>query len=251
MSIRWKVRPARELHSMRSQWQALNRSGNPALEPGFMVPLLEHFGDETEVLATASAGGEPLAMAILSRTAPGCWQTFQPAQAPMGAWLQEPGFAPAELVTGLFSALPGFPLLIGITQLDPEIMARAVDEVMRATIGSPVLPRYASEDMEAGGVKILAGDLVMLDFSLANFDSRVFADPEKFDVTRTPNPHFTFGHGMRHCTGAPLVRVIMAVGFTALFSRLPGLDLAVPQSEVESRAGGKLAGGLERFPIRW
>ncbi|TWF93884.1 cytochrome P450 [Saccharopolyspora dendranthemae] len=134
---------------------------------------------------------------------------------------------------------------------DPEIMARAVDEVMRATIGSPVLPRYASVDLEVGGVTIPSGDLVMLDFSLANFDWRVFAEPEKFDVTRTPNPHFTFGHGMRHCTGAPLVRVIMSVGFTALFSRLPELGLAVPQSELETRAGGKLAGGLERFPIRW
>lgn len=134
---------------------------------------------------------------------------------------------------------------------DPEIMARAVDEVMRATIGSPVLPRYAAEDIEIGGETIAAGDLVMLDFSLANFDSRVYDDPEKFDVTRTPNPHFTFGHGMRHCTGAPLVRIIMAVGFTALFSRMPELRLAVPEAELETHAGGKLAGGLERFPVLW
>ena len=134
MSIRWKVRPARELHRVRDQWQALNHSGNPALEPRFVLPLLEHFGDGTELLATASAGAEPLAMAILGRTAPGCWQTFQPSQMPLGPWLQQPGLAPAELVHGLFPALPGFPLLIGITQLDPEILARPASTPSLATL---------------------------------------------------------------------------------------------------------------------
>src|SRR5262249_10190531 len=84
----------------------------------------------------------------------------------------------------------------------PEAMARAVDEVLRATVGSPVLPRYASEDIEISGETIRTGDLVLLDFSLANFDPRVFDHAEQFDVSRAPNPHFTFGHGMRHCTGA-------------------------------------------------
>lgn len=134
---------------------------------------------------------------------------------------------------------------------DPEIMARAVDEVMRATISSPVLPRYASEDIEVGGVTIREGDLVMLDFSLANFDARAFDEPHRFDVTRTPNHHFTFGHGMRHCTGAPLVRIILAVAYTTLFERLPGLRLAVPEAELESHPGGRLAGGLEKFPLTW
>ncbi|GAB2848474.1 cytochrome P450 [Lentzea nigeriaca] len=134
---------------------------------------------------------------------------------------------------------------------DPTVMAQAVDEVMRATISSPVLPRYASEDIEIGGVTIKEGDLVMLDFSLANFDPRAFDDPHRFDVTRAPNHHFTFGHGMRHCTGAPLVRIILAVAFTTLFERLPTLRLAVPESELESHPGGRLAGGLEKFPLTW
>ena len=61
MTIRWKVRPARELHMVHDQWQALNRagSGSPALEPAFVLPLLEHFGDGSELLATASAGDGP------------------------------------------------------------------------------------------------------------------------------------------------------------------------------------------------
>lgn len=134
---------------------------------------------------------------------------------------------------------------------DPEIMARAVDEVLRATVGSPVLPRYAHEDIEIGGETIRIGDLVLLDFSLANFDPRVFDRPGEFDVTRTPNPHFTFGHGMRHCTGAPLVRILLQSAYTTLFDRLPGLRLAVPESELRPHPGGRLAGGLAELPITW
>lgn len=126
MTIRWKLRPAGELPAARDQWQALNRvaAGNPALDVEFVWPLIEHFGDGRELLAIASSGDEPLAMAILRRTAPGRWQTFQPSQMPVGPWLQRPGIDPAELVRGLFTALPGFPLLLGVTQLDPDILPR-------------------------------------------------------------------------------------------------------------------------------
>lgn len=136
MTIRWKLRPARELHMVQDEWQALNQagSGNPALEPAFVLPLLEHFGDGSELLATASTGGRPLAMTLLSRTAPGCWQTFQPSQMPVGAWLQQPGQPSADLFPGLFPALPGFPLLIGITQLDPDIVARPASTPSLATL---------------------------------------------------------------------------------------------------------------------
>jgi hypothetical protein len=98
------------------------------------LPLLEHFGDGSELLATASAGGGPVAMTILRRTAPGCWQTFQPSQMPVGPWLQQPGLSAAELFHGLFPALPGFPLLVGITQLDPEILARPSSTPSLATL---------------------------------------------------------------------------------------------------------------------
>jgi CelD/BcsL family acetyltransferase involved in cellulose biosynthesis len=136
MTVRWKVRPARELRLVRDQWQALNQaaSGNPALEAGFVLQLLEHFGDGAELLAIAAAGGAPLAMTVLRRTAPACWQTFQPSQMPVGPWLQQPGLPPAELLHGLFPALPGFPLLVGVTQLDPAILARPESTPSLATL---------------------------------------------------------------------------------------------------------------------
>jgi cytochrome P450 monooxygenase len=134
---------------------------------------------------------------------------------------------------------------------DPERMAHGVEEVLRtAKAGNSMLPRYASDDIDIGGVTIGAGDLVLLDFTLTNFDDQVFDEAERFDVTRQPNPHMTFGHGMWHCIGAPLARVELRTVFGTLFTRLPELRLAKPMEELELESE-LLSGGLTELPITW
>ncbi|MER7988715.1 cytochrome P450 [Streptomyces noursei] len=134
---------------------------------------------------------------------------------------------------------------------DPDVMTRAVEEVLRAAkAGGSILPRYATEDLTVGGETIRAGDLVLFDFSLPNFDERAFDEPERFDVTRSPNPHLTFAHGIWHCIGAPLARIELNTVFTQLFTRLPGLRLAHPADELAVRAG-RLSGGLSELPVTW
>ncbi|MGC7095469.1 cytochrome P450 [Amycolatopsis lurida] len=130
-------------------------------------------------------------------------------------------------------------------------LTTAVEEVLRAAkAGGSALPRYAAEDIEIGGVTIHAGDLVLIDFTLANFDTQAFDDPSRFDVTRSPNAHLTFAHGIWHCIGAPLARVQLQVAFSALFTRLPSLRLAVPIADLQMRGGG-LADGLGGLPVTW
>ncbi|MFD7896778.1 cytochrome P450 [Streptomyces sp. NPDC059743] len=134
---------------------------------------------------------------------------------------------------------------------DPRLMAGAVEEILRsAKAGGSVLPRYAGEDVEIGGVTIRAGDLVLLDFTLSNFDRQVFDEPELFDITRSPNPHLTFGHGMWHCIGAPLARMQLRTAYTLLFTRLPGLRLALPVERLQV-LGGRLSAGLTELPVTW
>ncbi|WKU48880.1 cytochrome P450 [Streptomyces sp. VNUA116] len=134
---------------------------------------------------------------------------------------------------------------------DPGAMAHAVEEILRsAKAGGSILPRYASEDVEIGGVTMRAGDLVLFDFSLPNFDERAFTEPERFDITRTPNPHLTFAHGMWHCIGAPLARIELRTVYTRLFTRLPGLRLERPAGELQLR-DGQLSGGLTELPVTW
>lgn len=133
----------------------------------------------------------------------------------------------------------------------PDAMTLAVEEILRAAkAGGSILPRYASEDVEIGGVTMRAGDLVLFDFSLPNFDERAYAEPERFDITRTPNPHLTFAHGMWHCIGAPLARIELKTVYTQLFTRLPDLHLALPADELRL-LDGQLSGGLTELPVAW
>lgn len=134
---------------------------------------------------------------------------------------------------------------------DPKLMTSAVEEILRsAKAGGSVLPRYATDDLEIGGVTIRTGELVLLDFTLSNFDTRVFDEPELFDITRAPNPHLTFGHGMWHCIGAPLARMQLRTAYTLLFTRLPELSLALPVEELRV-LGGQLSAGLTELPVSW
>lgn len=134
---------------------------------------------------------------------------------------------------------------------DEDAMAALVEEVLRAGKQSgSVLPRYAGEDFELGGVSVRAGDLVLLDFALANHDERVFTAPGTFDSKRSPNPHLSFGHGVWHCIGASLARIELAEAFSALFGRMPALRPAVPDERLVTGAG-RLVGGPAQLPVLW
>jgi hypothetical protein len=93
-------------------------------DPDFVAPLLEQFGSGRELVAACEDGGAIVAMAILAPHGRVGWATFQPPQAPLGLWLQLPGLAQAALLPGLLRRLPGFPLLLGLTQCDPLLAAR-------------------------------------------------------------------------------------------------------------------------------
>ncbi|WP_033289309.1 cytochrome P450 [Amycolatopsis jejuensis] len=134
---------------------------------------------------------------------------------------------------------------------DPGLIPDAVEELLRtASAGGGAMPHYAREDIEVGGVRIEEGDLVLLDFALANFDPRAFEEPDRVDVTRTPNPHLAFAHGIWHCVGAPLARMELRLAFSALLRRFPDLRLALPVAEL-STPDDQLAGGLTALLVTW
>jgi pentalenolactone synthase len=134
---------------------------------------------------------------------------------------------------------------------DPSLLHTAVEEILRLSdTGGSGVPRYAREDIEVAGVTIRAGEAVVLSGGAGNHDERVFADPDRFDVARHPNPHLTFGHGPRFCIGAPLARIELQAVFARLFSRFPTLRLAVPMDQLVVRTD-LLTGGLTRLPVAW
>jgi pentalenolactone synthase len=134
---------------------------------------------------------------------------------------------------------------------DPGLAPSAVEEIIRvAHTDLGVTPRWANTDIEAGGVTIQAGDLVLLGTGPASYDPAACADPDRFDIHRTPNPHVAFGHGMHFCVGANLGRLELEVVFTALARRLPGLRLAVPLESLRM-IRSEFTGGLEHLPVTW
>ncbi|HEX6797710.1 MAG TPA: cytochrome P450 [Ktedonobacterales bacterium] len=133
---------------------------------------------------------------------------------------------------------------------DPERILSAIEEVLRQSdSGAGGLPRYARTDIDIGGVTIHAGEAVLLSLGAANHDERAFADPNRFDIDRQPNPHLTFGYGPRFCIGAPLARMELQAVFSRLTPRCPSLRLAVPLEQLRVR--DVLTGGLEALPVTW
>ena len=93
---------------------------------------------------------------------------------------------------------------------------------------SPILNmrRTATETNELHGQTIAAGDELLLMYSSANRDERVFRDPETYDVTREHNHHVAFGFGTHFCLGASLARLEIRVMFEELLRRIPDWRLA-------------------------
>jgi cytochrome P450 len=86
--------------------------------------------------------------------------------------------------------------------------------------------RAMTEDAEFGGVHFSEGDYVILLLASGNRDADQFEDPERFDITRTPNNHLGLGFGIHHCLGAPLARMESQVALATLVRRAPRMTLA-------------------------
>ncbi|MFI5972383.1 cytochrome P450 [Streptomyces sp. NPDC051452] len=113
-----------------------------------------------------------------------------------------------------------------------------VEETLRfSTPTSHVLIRFATEDVPVGDKVIPAGDALIVSYGAIGRDESAHGPGAgDFDITReTRNRHISFGHGPHVCPGAALSRLEAAVALPALYARFPGLDLAVPASELRNK----------------
>jgi cytochrome P450 len=86
--------------------------------------------------------------------------------------------------------------------------------------------RIVTQPVTIGGQAIPAGDWVLPLLGAANHDPAQFAEPDKLDLSRNPNPHLGFGRGIHFCLGAPLARLEGQIAIGALIRRFPRLSLA-------------------------
>lgn len=129
---------------------------------------------------------------------------------------------------------------------DPSLLAPAVEEILRFVAPVLHMARVATEDVVLRGRRIRPGERVVMWYPSANRDEEVFADPDRFDVGRSPNEHVTFGIGEHFCLGASLARLEISVFFEELLRRYPDVTLAGPQTRLRSN----FIGGLKHLPVR-
>jgi cytochrome P450 family 142 subfamily A polypeptide 1 len=109
----------------------------------------------------------------------------------------------------------------------------ATEEFIRWVTPIHNMCRTAATDTEVAGTSVRAGDQLLLMYSSANRDPLHFDDPEKFDVTRTPNNHLAFGFGTHFCLGAALARLEVRVFFEEFVQRVVDLRLKPGTAPVE------------------
>ncbi|MDI5982618.1 cytochrome P450 [Amycolatopsis magusensis] len=134
---------------------------------------------------------------------------------------------------------------------DPSLIGPATEELLRylniVHIGSI---RAALEDFEFYGHQLKTGDAMLVSLSAANRDPEVYDHADELDLTRTGPGHLAFGHGVHQCVGQQLARIEFKIALTALFTRFPGLRLAVPEDEVRMR-GDSIIYGVHELPVTW
>jgi pentalenolactone synthase len=134
---------------------------------------------------------------------------------------------------------------------DPDLIPKAVEEILRAGMtGGVGVPRYARGDIDADGVMIRAGDLVLLDPGAANHDPEFFADPDRVDLARTGAAHVGFGYGLHYCVGAALARMELKTVYSQLIPRFPSLRLCADPSTMTA-GFHSLSHGLVELPVTW
>lgn len=126
---------------------------------------------------------------------------------------------------------------------EPALRDAAIEELLRYDGSAKAMMRIVARPTELGGRQLQAGDAVFLTILAANRDPRVFEEPDRLMLERSPNPHLAFGHGVHFCLGASLARLELRLALPRLLARFPRLALAGPvewKPNISDRAAAKV-----------
>ena len=148
----------------------------------------------------------------------------------------------ALLANGLL-ALLRHPAQLQYLRTHPTEIPSAVEEFLRYDSPIQHQTRSAVTTLEISGQRIAAGDRVMPFLGAANRDPDQFAQPDRLDLNRAPNPHLAFGLGPHYCLGAPLARLEAELAFRALLQRWKKIELVDQQPQFRQHTS-------QRNPLR-
>ncbi len=152
-----------------------------------------------------------------------------------------------NLISQAIRCFDEHPAALEQVRQDPTLMPGAIEEVLR--YASPVwrLSRTTTADVTIDGVTISADSLVFGWLASANRDERQFPEPQHFDITRNPNRHIAFGHGIHFCIGAPLSRLETSIALPMMVEQLRNLH--VVRHQPLELFEGRVLFGFKHLPV--
>ena len=133
-----------------------------------------------------------------------------------------------RLITNGLTLLLKHPEQMQTLRDTPELLERAIEEMLRVEPPVQAMPRFIREDFTFHGKKLKRNQLALAIIGAANRDPRTFDDPDRFDITRDAPPHVGFGYGIHLCLGIALARLEARVAFRLLLDYFPRMTLAEP-----------------------
>lgn len=108
---------------------------------------------------------------------------------------------------------------------DPSLIPAMSEEALRLVSPVKHMRRTAMEDTEINGQKIAKDEKVLMWYGAGNRDSRVFPNPDVFDMTReNVGKHIAFGHGVHKCLGSRVAQMQLRVAYSQIFERFPNIE---------------------------
>ena len=143
-------------------------------------------------------------------------------------------------------ALIQHPGQLATLRQNTDLIASAVEEILRYDTPLPLFRRRVLREMEYKNVHLAKGTEVAFLLGSANRDGARFEQPDRFDITRQDNHHLSFGMGVHYCLGAPLARVELQISLQSILRRVSRLELTVDRPE---RQNTLVFRGLKALPV--